>query len=698
MKIWKVTMIAVNQVFKHENERDFIVLWVNEKYTHAYIYYLDNDKMPELIGISEIEESATTATDEYLKAYQDNELPEKYILKRNIAWNLIKSLVVAEPEIYQPKLRGNLVTEVVHRHKSSKKVIYSLLKKYWKRGKNKNSLLPDYKNCGLKDNIKYEAKPGRKRAYAEISGNGILITDKIMMIFQTVFNEHNKAADKRSLRYSYNKMLNDYFKDEIENSAIGQPKNIPSYHQFIRRYRKKYSIDERIKAKKGDKKYNKDSRPILNNSKMEALGPAHKYQIDATKADIYLVSELNSNWNVGRPVIYFCIDVFSRMVAGMYIGFKEPSMDGAKMAILNCVADKVKYCKKFGVDIDKEDWPASTLPSIFLGDNGELKGKTPEKIIDALGIKLENTGSYRADCKGIVERYFKIIHDKIAPFAPGFVQKDFKERGTEDYRLDAKLNIKEFTALVMHMVIEHNNKIIEDYPFHKDIATAGIEHKPNKLWSWGVKNSSGHAREIPIEQLNASLLPSKRATVTPKGIRLNKDIHYTHPIALAEGWFTRSKNSPVQKVELVYNPRDLNQAYIKHQGKFLEVTMTPGSITEEICLEDYMRYEEHLKKQKVMNEDNSLRNKLKTQDAVEGIVKKASDRYEKTVRKTSKKKKIEDIRGNKAIARDLEEKQEKYERLSDKDNYEVKKTVDTPDSDMLKKLKSISKKKKKSYE
>jgi hypothetical protein len=74
-----------------------------------------------------------------------------------------------------------------------------------------------------------------------------------------------------------------------------------------------------ISKRKGEAKYASEHRTILGKSDYGIMGPGAKYQIDATIGDIYLVSRFNRAGTIGRPVIYFVIDTFSRMIAGMYV-------------------------------------------------------------------------------------------------------------------------------------------------------------------------------------------------------------------------------------------------------------------------------------------------------------------------------------------------------------------------------------------
>ena len=106
------------------------------------------------------------------------------------------------------------------------------------------------------------------------------------------------------------------------------------------------------------------------------MGPGAKYQIDATVGDIYLVSQFDRSDIIGRPVMYFVMDSYSRMVTGMYVGLEGPSWAGAMMAIENAASDKVAYCSSYGVTITEDEWPCHPYPTAILGDRGEMERQT----------------------------------------------------------------------------------------------------------------------------------------------------------------------------------------------------------------------------------------------------------------------------------------------------------------------------------
>lgn len=126
------------------------------------------------------------------------------------------------------------------------------------------------------------------------------------------------------------------------------------------------------------------------------MGSGSQYQIDATVGGIYLVSRFDRSNIIGRPVMYFVIGAFSRMVAGMYVGLEGSSWVGAMMAIANAASDKTAYCREYGINITEEEWPCHHIPSAILGDRGEMESRNADNLVSMLGIRIENTPPYRA--------------------------------------------------------------------------------------------------------------------------------------------------------------------------------------------------------------------------------------------------------------------------------------------------------------
>lgn len=251
------------------------------------------------------------------------------------------------------------------------------------------------------------------------------------------------------------------------------------------------------------------------------------------------------------------MDVFSRMAVGMYVGLEGPSWAGAMMAVTNVVANKKAYCAEYEIEINEDDWPCCHLPEILLADKGELEGYNVERLVKAFNLHVENAASYRADWKGIVEKQFDLIHKKVKPMLPGYIDVDFQERGAKDYRLDAKLTLREFTQ-----ILQYNTKYyLKSYVRDKDLVADDVQAIPLELCNWGIQNRTGKLRVFPEELVKLQLLPRGIATVNHKGIQF-KGISYSCDKALKDVWFENARMRGSWKVELAYDPQNMSHVYV----------------------------------------------------------------------------------------------------------------------------------------
>lgn len=441
------------------------ILWIDEGYTIAFVFDINaKSGFPEPRRVSEILESLSEGlaskllVDPWARIIRDDDLTDREKERRDKAWGIISSLVAQEPSIYDRNFRGSSVKQVIENYnfgrtedKLIEKTVYGYLRRFWQRGKTQNALIPDYDNSSGKGKIKgcTEKKRGRPKKYRQDSNikEGVNVTEEDRKIFRLAIAKFYNTSKRNSLTNAYEQMVKEYYKEDIRYDENGVMKSIlkpiyeiPTLIQFRYWYKLEHQndVEKTITSRKGAKKFALEHRAITGTSKMETTGPGSRYQIDATIADVYLVSKYNRSWIIGRPVVYVVIDVFSRMVTGLYVGLEGPSWIGAMMALANTAIDKVKFCKEYGIDISEEEWPCRHLPDAILGDRGELLGMPIEgNFIPNLHVRIENAASYRADWKGLVERHFSIIHGHVKPFVPGFVDIDFRQRGAHDYRLDS---------------------------------------------------------------------------------------------------------------------------------------------------------------------------------------------------------------------------------------------------------------------
>ncbi|MFX6174650.1 transposase, partial [Acinetobacter baumannii] len=445
----------------------------------------------------------------------------------------------------------SLVKRIIEQHKTTHQTIYRLARRYWQRGQTPNALIPSYNNSGAKGvkRIAKNKKLGRPRKYSE--GVGALVDQNIERLFRININKYMLTKDKHSLSYAYRKfstMYHSLFPDTPDSE-------IPTIWQFKYFYEREFPKVAQLTARTNPIIYAKDIRGLHSTVNTQVLGPGSRYEIDATIADVYLVSDSDRACIVGRPTIYLVADVFSRMVVGFYIGFENASYVTAMQALQVAMTDKVELCKQYGYEITHDDWPCIGLPDAILADRGELLGHQIEALEYNFSIRIENTAPYRGDLKPIVERYFRTVQAKFKPFASGVVQQvKEKKRGGADYRLDATLNITEFKQIIIGSILTHNlSHQLTTYDRDIDMPS-DLPLVPIHLWNWGIQHRVGRLKQVSEKALRIALLPKVKATLSDLGLKIFGVFYHCTEI-YEQGWMHRKKTiSRPQFFQVAYDP------------------------------------------------------------------------------------------------------------------------------------------------
>jgi len=582
---------TVNQLIRWV-EDDLLerVLWIDPGGSGCYaIEITSNTALPRYLKADCIDLAVSEGklvvepSDPAARVQPEDSLTPQRRQRRDAAWGMIRPLLLQQPDIFTADLRGPLVRRAMGEQGVTKQTVYRLLRRYWQRGMTPNALLPDYHLCGAagKEKPSTGKKRGRPRVYGADTGINVdqETRKRIRAIIATEFSRNRKL----NLTDAYQALLDRYYSVTELDEETCQQRTVslyeyPTLAQFRYWFEKDSDVFRIERTRRTPRVYDKDSRAILSTSISEVTGPGSRFQIDATIADVYLVSRYDRSKIVGRPVLYVIVDVFSRMVVGLHAGFEGPSWIGAMMALANTAADKVEFCRQYGLEIQPEDWPCKALPDVLLSDRGETAGKDIETLIINFNVHVETAAPYRADWKGIVEQQFRLIHNKFGPYVPGFVQPDYQERGSEDYRLDAVLDIDQFTYIILCCVLTHNNlHECKEYQRDRDMVADGVKPVPIDLWEWGVQRRSGRLRHYPHELVKLSLLPSDDATVTASGIRFY-GCFYSCRKALGEHWFERARQRGKWKVRISYDPRNMDTIYLHdNRESFIPCALTERS-------------------------------------------------------------------------------------------------------------------------
>lgn len=679
-------MITENMVFKYVNEpqETIRIIYVSQEYSTVYFVSLyANTSVPRIKSIDEFEDEISVkkiikVIDPYAFVVDENIISDMQKQERDYRWDIVYSYwSERKEELLNIKKRNKVFKEISEKYGIPLLKVQRLFTRFWQRGMNRNALLTDYKNSGGKGKDKNLGidKIGRRKIKS--NNDGVNVTEDIKNIFEVVIKKYYLKDKSIGIRETYNYMLRDFFSDKYKEDGeikynVWDKDRIPTYRQFYYWIKKLTDEQTVIIMRSSKKEFELKHRPLLSNSTLESNGPGVRFQVDATIADVYLVSSLSRDRIIGRPIVYAIIDVFSRVITGIYVGLEGPSWMGAMMALDNMVSNKVEFCTKYGIEITEEEWMANYIPDIIIADRGEFEGYSVENLINNLNIKIENTSPYRGDLKGIVERKFRTLNEKIKHTTPGAIQKEYRKRGDRDYRLDATLTLEEFTAMIIHLVIHHNNSEILSYPMEKEMIADSIKPIPMELWKWGIKNKRGRLRVIDREIFRLNVLPRGKASISRAGIKF-KNLFYGSQKAMEEQWFINPK---IKQVGIVYDPRDMNQIYIPlDDGNTFEkcYLLEPSLQYKDCILEEILFNQELLAEIKEDNVNNQNQRNVDLDKELDSIIKKAVKEKKKTPSTTkSNNEKLKGIRVNRAVEKEVQRIEESFELAKEEQFEDIK--------------------------
>ena len=374
-----------------------------------------------------------------------------------------------------------------------------------------------------------------------------LATGRLMQKRKQQISESNQIMARAIRRYYYGSkrlslraayemmMLEDYVghNGEFDSDA-------PTWSQFRHYYYDKgyHKNPQKVIAREGLTKYQRDHRPAWGSSAGWRPQPG-SYQMDATQADIYLVSRKDRSIVVGRPYIYMAVDTATHLIAGVYVGF-----DCDETAVMACIAqatmDKVEYCARYGIEITPEQWPSVGMPTEIITDQGrEFLGPRMSELCRRYGLEVLTLPPFRPDQKGCVEKSIDLLQQRYKPLlrGKGVIEDDAQERWATDYRTQAVLDLDDFTRIVIHSVLYLNSGRLVD---GKTPAKRWLEISPRLM-------------TVDIEELHIQTLPRDTAKLTRKGIRVNRM------------WYGPDDATGLiigDSYTIAYNPADLRRIHI----------------------------------------------------------------------------------------------------------------------------------------
>lgn len=249
--------------------------------------------------------------------------------------------------------------------------------------------------------------------------------------------------------------------------------------------------------------------------------PLAVVQIDHTEADIILVDE-HTRKPIGRPWLTLALDVYSRMVVGLYVTFEKPSYMSVGMCVANAICPKNEYLCSLGVS---GEWPVWGKPSKLHADNGkEFRGTKLKRACQEYTIDLQWRPVLKPNYGGHIERLMGTMAGEIRKI-PGKTFSNIQQRKGYNSEAEAVMTLREFEAYLVDFIVNkyHARK-------HSDLATS-----PLARWKHGIlgDETTPGTGVMPLpsdpQRIRLDFLPFKYRTVQTYGVRKDH-IDYYDPV------------------------------------------------------------------------------------------------------------------------------------------------------------------------
>jgi putative transposase len=281
--------------------------------------------------------------------------------------------------------------------------------------------------------------------------------------------------------------------------------------------------------------------------------PLAVVQIDHTKFDIMLVDDIH-RLCIGRPWVTVAIDVFSRMVAGIYVSLDPPSSMSVGLCIAHAILPKEQWLAKLGLSTA---WPCWGVMQRIHADNArEFRGHTLQRACKEYGIDLEWRPVKQPRYGAHIERLLGTFNEEIHAL-PGTTFSNPAERGEYDSESEAVMTLAEFEGWLITYItgVYHQRE-------HSRLSTSPVHQYEKGILGTDDMPGRGLPRRIADEdRLRLDLMPFFERTVQPYGVVLD-EVHYYSDV-LRRFVNAREPGHPRMKRKFTFrrDPRDISTIY-----------------------------------------------------------------------------------------------------------------------------------------
>lgn len=315
--------------------------------------------------------------------------------------------------------------------------------------------------------------------------------------------------------------------------------------------------------RRGQKDRARDRYEPIRGSFPGADYPLAVVQIDHTPVDIMVVDEEHRK-PIGRPYLTLAIDVYSRVVVGLYLTLDAPSATSVAMCISHAMNTKNEYLRLLGVE---GDWPVWGQISTLHADNArEFKCKAINRGCEANQIIMQWRPVKKPNYGGHIERYMGVVATEMKK-VPGATFSNIQEKNNYDSEKEASLTLGEVEHYLVNFIVNNYNQRV-----HSQLDAA-----PIKVWEDAILGDEkpGVGRMLPAnpDRVRMDFLPYYECTMQRYGVRV-ENVFYYDPILDRHIGATDDDN-PKLKRKFIFarDPRNISEIYFldPNTGRYVAI-------------------------------------------------------------------------------------------------------------------------------
>lgn len=530
---------------------------------NAYVISLSGKSAPRLAKIDEIDEVEVKEVKQPLTMQTLTANQESIMWKR---YRIITPLLI---QACNKKERTKLLNEISVQEGITKNTLKNWLYKYL-------ASQDIYSLCPVERNYDEQHIPS-----------------ELADIFKYSLNKWYLSPSKVTLRYTYERMLGQFFTD-TNGKLLNE---YPSYRQL--QYFKNQTVTKinEYCSRNGKGYFSRNQRPLIHDG-LSVLYPFEIYQTDAQLLDLYVFKDYLKQ-EIGRPTLVVAIDVFSQAIVGYSISFYSSDTSTIYALLFNII----------------EHYP---LPKVLITDRGaEFTGNRIEQI--SLFTELQVMESYRPDLKANVEKWFDILNSIWTPFfqGKGRVHKPKEELpyGMIDYKSQAVITLEEFEKEILIQSIDYynNEHVLKNYKFTPEMLEENVVPTPKGLIEYACNKYDLVFQSISPEILKLVLLERTTAKFTRKGLKLTSKLYYFNYDYQNEMLIGK------KTVIVAYDAENINKIWMIENLVYIPFFLIQERY-QDLSMSDYEKYQEIEKGLLNQYKESELQAKIDLNKQIKGVL------------------------------------------------------------------------------